>query len=125
MRFAHSKRSGREWIVFIREIQRVVVLPRNRPIVAALRWNNVLLFAHHDGGDGTARVDRFVRGSHSRPTPRVESIVASSIRWPADQKIATKTDGQTREGASERFGRSAMSPATTGGWIANFVDGAL
>jgi hypothetical protein len=23
----------------------------------------------------------------------------------------------------ERFGRSAMSPATTGGWIANFVDG--
>jgi len=24
----------------------------------------------------------------------------------------------------ERFGRSPMSPATTGGWIANFVDGA-
>jgi hypothetical protein len=40
-----------------------------------------------------------------------------------DQKTA-KTNEQREKVRGERFGRSAMSPATTGGWIANFVGGA-
>jgi hypothetical protein len=33
----------------------------------------------------------------------------------------TATTDKREKVRDERFGRSAMSPATTGGWIANFV----
>jgi hypothetical protein len=60
MPFAAAKRAGRESAGESEEIQWVPVLPRNRPNLAAVCWNNVLLFAHYDGGKKTGRVDRFV-----------------------------------------------------------------
>ncbi|WP_395015466.1 hypothetical protein [Dongia sp.] len=125
LRFAGARRSKHESRCSSEEIQQVVVLPRNRLNPAVLRWNNVLFFAHDDGGSQTGRVDRFVRGSHSRPTPRVESIVQSNAigGTTADQKTAQQQTDKREKVRDERFGRSAMSPATTGGWIANFVDG--
>jgi hypothetical protein len=119
-----AKRSKHESRPAIAEIQRVAVLPSNRRILAAVRWNNVLVFAHDDGGARTGWVDRFVYGPHSRLTPRVESIVPGNAigGTTADQKTANKQTQNREKVRDERFGRSAMSPATTGGWIANFVD---
>jgi hypothetical protein len=59
------------------------------------------------------------RRASNRLSETTQSVARRRTKRP-QQKL---TDN-TREGASERFGRSAMSPATTGGWIANFVDAA-
>ena len=48
---------------------------------------------------------------------------SAARRLPEDRK--TKQTDKREKVRDERFGRSAMSPATTGGWIANFVDRVL
>src|SRR4051794_8924802 len=71
--FAVAKRTGRESTLRLVGIGAVPGLPQNRPNLAALRYYNVLVILHDDGGGITERVDRFARGSHSRPKPLVES----------------------------------------------------
>jgi hypothetical protein len=85
-----AKRTTRESTARLAEIRRGKVLPRNRHILAALRYYNVLVIPHDIGGAQTERVDRFVIGSHSRPTPHVESVRKRNAigGTTADQKTA-------------------------------------
>jgi len=59
------------------------------------------------------------RHASNRLFRETQSAARRRIRRPRQQQ----TDKREKV-RDERFGRSAMSPATTGGWIANFVDGA-
>jgi hypothetical protein len=84
--------------------------------------SHTMMEAHEQAGLIASSEARIVDPRHASNRLLEETQSAARRRTTRPQQKLTDKREKVRD---ERFGRSAMSPATTGGWIANFVGGAL